>query len=175
MYNRILLFALVIGVVCSLLLTGCIMGASEKNKRKQTEDVGNIIIKAFEERDEESLKSVLSVSALNSADLDDGIKYCFDLLADSIVNVEKYGFPVRDHFDSGKQSKLIKCSYNLTVADGSEYFLEFYYYDRNDFSQDEIGVTQIKLSPRDLSGEYKSVADYDRAGIYNPSWDTDVL
>lgn len=155
-------------VMLSLMLVSC--GSSDADR---AEGVGQIIIDALGKRDEDLLKSVLSVNALESADLQDGINYCFDILSEPITSVTKYGFPERDHFDSGEHTEVFSCGYSLFTESGQEYFLDFEYCTVCTSDSDSIGVNQLKLTLRNegQEGDYKSVNEYGNFGVYNPLWD----
>lgn len=169
MRNKLLPLLLIVSLVIPLLASCTFNKPVQKDLDKQAD----ILFKAFETSNINTLKTVLSPNALNSGDLDVGIDYCFSLLGAKKISIEKLGCPEHDSFDSGNRQKWVSASYIITTNENESYYLDFSFWIINDHDKKTLGINTLKLTANsnDDSTLYFSSEEYNRAGIYNPLWD----
>lgn len=165
-----------LGVVCIMInLSSCKFFSNNKaNFDREVDEMQQIIVEAVMNQDEELLKSILSKSALNSTDLNEGLHYCFELIDGDIIKVEKKGCPVLDHFDSGKHTKKVEATYLLTTDSEKIYNLYFELWIVQDIEPQKLGVDKVKLCDYYEAindPNYVKASKYTNSGIYNPKWD----
>lgn len=180
---------ILIGLVMSILsLFGCSFSTSLQ-KEPSLDEVAQQIIQAFEENDTGPLETVISKSALDSSDLMLGIRYGHKLLKDANkIEVEYDGKTEGSLFLKGKDAKWFSCNYDV-VTDRGIYKLSFQYFCRNEIYPSDAGLFRVffvseaddkketeifdnNLGNPDYPLHWSYGATYERAGIYNPEWQT---
>lgn len=156
-------------------LSSCSFFSNYKaNFDNEVDEKQQIIVKAIMNQDKKLFKSILSEAALNSTDLDEGLYYCFELVDGDIIDIEKKGCPILDHFDSGKHAKKVEATYLLTTDSGTIYSLYFELWTVQDIEPQKLGVDKVKLCDYNEAinnPNYVTASKYTNSGIYNPEWD----
>lgn len=170
----------VLGVLCIMIsVSSCgFFNDGKANDDLEVDEKQKIITDAIVNQDEELFKSVLSKSALYSSDLDEGIRYCFELIDGAVIGVEKKGCPVLDYFDSGKHTKKIEATYLLTTDSDKVYNLYFELWTVQEVEPQKLGVDKVKLCDYNDAindPDYVKAGEYTNSGIYNPEWDESYM
>lgn len=156
-------------------LASCGFNSIRYNSRMRDDkldEIQHVLVTAITNKDEKLMKSVLSSEALNSADLQDGIQYCFELLDGNVIEIEKKGCMETGSANSRKVSKMIEGNYIITTEKGIQYYLRFEWWYVQEHEPDKLGVNVVELSGVESENSKPSL-DYNRSGIYNPQWDED--
>jgi len=150
MVNIKKLIILILVVSLMLIVSGCKHFRSEEldKTKEEQESIGKtagIIIDAFSSQSVETLKEIMSNTALKSSDFDKGFHYCCELFSEKIVGIDKKGCPISGHVGKGEKYKKADASFNITLSSGAMYNLYFEYWFENDKDKDKIGVNRIRV------------------------------
>lgn len=74
--------------------------------------------------------------------------------------------------NSQKVSKMVEGNYKITSDNGIQYYLRFEWWYVQEHEPGKLGVNVVELSSVENESSNPST-DYNRSGIYNPSWDTE--
>lgn len=169
------------GVICCMcLLSACFsFRARELGKTGQELEIldeqAHVILKALEGNDFALLSPVLSGKALETEDLQEGFDYSCKLLeTEQVVELEQGGCPISSHYGAGNSYKKSNASYRVKTESGRTLNLYFEYWYSHESDKTVLGVNRIKLYDLDTIDEnFKAGRLYERAGIYNPNWDSE--
>lgn len=182
-------FAILIGLAMSLFsLFGCLPRIFSSQQEPDFDEIANRIVEAFEQDSIEPIKGILSQSALETDDLQKGITFGNELLGGyEVSNIEFRNKVEGDQFQKGQSDKYFKCSFILYNEIG-EFRLYYQYFTKNDIYPDDRGLYRIYLATTETnkqgyedrqkqlksgdSTHWNYGATYERAGIYNPEWQT---
>lgn len=171
-----------------LFIPGCIpLNRSEINEH-DFDEIASRIVQAFEQDSMDPIENILSKSALETQDLKEGISYGNELLGDNTNTIIKYISKIEsDDWDDGKHDKYFDCTYSV-ISGSKEFCLEFEFYSESESDPNNRGLYRVSFLTKEendvqyaerqallKSGNASSWnygATYERAGIYNPEWQT---
>jgi len=159
---------------CTLLRTIVLDEYAESDK------VAQLAVTAIEDKDEQALIGLFSKRALDdSDDLEEGMKYSFDLYEGDCLEIERSYCIVASHYGYPGNGKWTDTRYKVTTTEGA-YWLYFEYVLIDGSHSDAEGIYSLWLyedetTQKDvdaLSEEHsdKTGLPY-HAGIYHPGWD----
>lgn len=169
-------------------LFGCVHPNRYPQDSPNPDEVAKSIVQAFEDDNVEPIEGVLSQSALNTSDLEQGLKYGNETLGDDLGTEVKYLSEIEsDDWIDGKHDKRFDYAYSV-ISNGKEYILEFEIYAPCESDPSKTGLYRVSfLTKQDNdiayderqaqlengeSSSWNYGATYERAGIYNPEWQT---
>lgn len=170
-------------------LWGCLPRIASSQQEPDFDEIADRIVEAFEQDSIEPIKGILSQSALETGDLYEGIEHCHEILDENkVTRITEKNIVEGNQYIKGKYDKCTRCNYYV-VAGGMHYRLCFQYFSENtiypkdkglyrayfaleaSFDEDMESFNEGRKSPNaDLHWNYG--ATYERAGIYNPEWQT---
>ena len=168
---------------------GCAPSQSSPRGNPDFEEVAIRIVKAFEDDSIHPIEDILSQSALETSDLMEGIHYGNSLLKGSKkAKIEKKSCVEGDLFLHGKQAKDFACTFYV-LTEERDYRLSFQYFVMIEIYPQDYGLYRIHFEDEEtyMEGVAKFQRDkendigplhwnygatYERAGIYNPKWQT---
>ncbi|MBQ9519279.1 MAG: DUF5104 domain-containing protein [Firmicutes bacterium] len=146
--NRILKMA---GILCILLVfTGCNNSITFK---KQIDKNAATIVKAFDTKDKDLLKSVFHKKVLeNESELDEQIERAFNIYKGSSISYSDYD-------DASVETENGKIHYTAypqlkVTTDKDVYFIEFAFNIRDDETPQNEGIYVIKVLPKSIYDDY---------------------
>ena len=182
-------FAILIGLAMSLFsLFGCLPRIFSSQQEPDFDEIANRIVEAFEQDSIEPIKGILSQSALETDDLQKGITFGNELLGGyEVSNIEFQNKVESDQYKDGESDKFFSCSYTVSTKMQS-YRLDYQFFVKNDIYPEDRGLFRINFTTEEAANlEYEDRqeqlksgdsthwnygATYERAGIYNPKWQT---
>lgn len=186
--KNILKIIVLMGVIMFLLsFFACTPQSKTFQKEPSFDEVAQLIVEAFEENSVGPIQDILSESALNTKDLNQGIEYGNKLLKnEGGLTINNDGGYEGDGWESGKYYKWRRCFF-IVEGDKNSFMLVFHYFLKNDFYPEDKGLYRIYFAPREnydaeinrykqdrdesgSSASWNYGATYERAGIYNPKW-----
>ncbi|MCI9628110.1 MAG: DUF5104 domain-containing protein [Eggerthellaceae bacterium] len=188
--TRTLKIFVLIGLSMSLVsLFGCLPHLLSTKQDPNYDEIANQIMEAFEQGSIEPIKGILSQSALETDDLNKGIEYCNETLEGiKVTCITEKNTVEGDQYIKGKYDKYTRCNYYVIAGD-MHYRLCFQYFSENTIYPKDKGLYRVyfatetsynkdmelfekdRKSPNSDS-HWNYGATYERAGIYNPEWQT---
>ena len=139
------------------------------NNKSETEilkEKQQIVIKAFQEKDFELLKTVLSKEVLKADDLEEGFNYSCEIFAYIEILNTNIKFPVTTgHFGKNESHKYTTAKFYLTT-NTNVICVNMLYCFYNRANEDCRGVNYIAVNLMDVACE----PDLTVSGVYSPSW-----
>lgn len=130
--------------------------------KSKTEIQCEEVVRCFNERDSEGLKELFCAKVINSTlgELDDQIKVFFDRLGtETIVSYNWSGGSSETSYSKGKITSLESTpDIEIDLSNGDKIYLFYWWYQVNDESPDEVGISQITITyngDTELEEEYK--------------------
>ena len=109
---------------------------------------GKMVFECFENRDEETLKSLLSQSVISNGDIEEEIKEAFELYHGNAVeyNVSSFGFIDSTYDDGVITKKDTRVKIEITTDTGEQYRISVDMYLLYDSQPTNIGIYSIVMS-----------------------------
>lgn len=179
-----------VGFTMSLLhLFGCSFFQTTPEQEVDLNKVASDIVQAFEKNNIDPIENLLSQSALDTEDLRKGLRYSNEVLKDEkVIDIEEKNTVEGNQYIDGKSNKYFNCNYYVRTEQNT-YRLSFQFFTKNTIYPQDQGIYRIYFSnENDYSDEIERFnegktspvgdlhwnygATYERAGIYNPEWQT---
>ncbi|MDR1891953.1 MAG: DUF5104 domain-containing protein [Oscillospiraceae bacterium] len=166
---------------CSFLIRNSLQSQSrptEADAKKLVESMTQNVLNALDEKNAEKLENSFSKKAfVESNDMDKGAYYTVNLFCGSNAVIDKDGTSYREYTEKGKIKRTANAFY-IVRTDQGQFSIYFEYCFFSDFSPDDVGIYSFKLTDYEKA---KDIEDFDyqnrsdRAGIYHPGWDEEVI